>query len=443
MNSSLRWKCRCMGKAVFLAILLGFPGAVSLPLASCRVLQAQEELKLRPLRGPAGAKKGPNQRTAGATADKVTPEVSQLIRKVLAGRDAEQKAAEAKLRKRGLRVVPELRTWIRQVAGNAEKIEIVLRKILKDVAGDQGEIDLVSRESSAGQFFEQKLEEAQGHFEYGRHELARKMAEAIVRLDPASPLRFLCRRLIRKAMECKLKKELVTRIDADALVYEVGEAPQILFRVLNKSGRVARFEVRQGVVGELFIVFDKCLFDGSHITHSDRLPLRIKSRQQTVVLKPEAGWECEIDYKLPKDLPLRKIACRARFRVTFRPSRWEIEGDRDSNIPLTSEEMEIWIIPPGKKRKLEDPMKRLKLALLLEQSEDLFISGWLCVWAGKKDPDFNNHFLAVLIGNLGDIDRGRKPLLYELLRQASGQLFKSDVEWAKWWKARPVKKDAD
>ncbi len=94
MNSSLRWKCRCMGKTAFLAILLGFPGAVSLPLASCRVLQAQEELELRPLRGPAGAKRNPNQRAAGEIADKVTPEVSQLIRKVLAGRDVEQKAAE-------------------------------------------------------------------------------------------------------------------------------------------------------------------------------------------------------------------------------------------------------------------------------------------------------------------------------------------------------------
>ncbi|MEC9032548.1 MAG: hypothetical protein VYB15_11775, partial [Planctomycetota bacterium] len=113
------------------------------------------------------------------------------------------------------------------------------------------------------------------------------------------------------------------------------------------------------------------------------------------------------------------------------------------NIPLTSEEMEIWIIPPGKKRKLEDPMKRLKLALLLKQSEDLFISGWLCVWAGKKDPDFNNRFLAVLIGNLGDIDGALKPLLYELLRQASGELFKSDAEWVKWWKERPVKQGAD
>ena len=75
--------------------------------------------------------------------------------------------------------MPELRSWIRQVTGNAEKIEIVLRKILRDVAGDQGEIDLVSRESSAGRLFEQKLEEAQGHFEYGRHHLARKMASLL------------------------------------------------------------------------------------------------------------------------------------------------------------------------------------------------------------------------------------------------------------------------
>ena len=85
MNSSLRWKCRCMGKTAFLAILLGFPGTVSLPMASSRLLQAQEELELRPLRGSAGAKKGSDQRDTGATADKVTPEVSQLIRRVLAG----------------------------------------------------------------------------------------------------------------------------------------------------------------------------------------------------------------------------------------------------------------------------------------------------------------------------------------------------------------------
>ena len=186
-------------------------------------------------------------------------------------------------------------------------------------------------------------------------------------------------------------------------------------------------------VGKRSGVFDKCLIDGSHINQSERLPLRIKSREQTVVLKPEAGWECEIGYQLPKDLPLRQVACRARFRVTFRPSRWEIEGDRDSNIPLTSEETELWVIPPGKKRKLEDPMRRLKLALLLKQTEDIFISGWLCVWAGKKDSDFNDRFLEVLVGNLEDIDPVRKPLLYELLRQASGQLHKSDAEWSRWW----------
>lgn len=433
MNSNLRWKRRRMGSAACFAFLVVVLGLEPWPLCQGEVLRAQDGLELRPLGKSRASKKTADGKSLGGVADKVSSEVSQLIRKLLGGRDAEQEAAEARLRKRGLRVVPELRSWIRQVSGNVEKIEILLRKILQDVAGEQGEIDLVSRESSAGQFFEQKLDEAQVHFEYGRYELARKMAEAILELDRDSPLRFLCRRLIRKAKERKLKKELVTRVDADALVYEVGESPQIVFRVLNKSGSVARFEVRQGVVGELFIVFDKCLIDGSHITQSERLPLRIKSREQTVVLKPEAGWECEIGYQLPKDLPLRQVACRARFRVTFRPSRWEIEGDRDSNIPLTSEETELWVIPPGKKRKLEDPMRRLKLALLLKQTEDIFISGWLCVWAGKKDSDFNDRFLEVLVGNLEDIDPVRKPLLYELLRQASGQLHKSDAEWSRWW----------
>lgn len=440
MNSSLRRKSKRPGNTNFIASLVSFIGTALCLLACCGDARAQDAVELRPLPGLGVAKKAKGQDTSPDVADKVSPEVTKLIRKVLAGREAEQKDAEAKLRKRGLRVVPELRSWIRQVTGNAEKIEIVLRKILKDVAGGEGDIELATRASSAGLFFEQKLAEAQEHLEYGRYQLARKMAEAILELDRGSPLRFLCRRLIRKARERKLKKELVTRVDAGALVYEVGETPRIVFRVLNKSGNVARFEVRQGIVGELFIVFDKCLFDGSHITNSERLPLRIKSRQEKIVLKPDGGWECEVAYQLPKDLPLRQVVCRARFRVTFRPSRWEIEGDRDSNIPLTSEETEFWVIPPGKKRKLEDPLKRLKLALLLKQNEDTFVAGWLCVWAGKKDSEFNNRFVRVLIDNFGDVDRVRKPLLHELLRQATGMLFKTDAEWARWWKEETEKK---
>ena len=132
----------------------------------------------------------------------------------------------------------------------------------------------MARGSSAGQFFEQRLYGAQEHLSYGRYEMARKIAESILGLDRASPLRFLCRRLIRQARERKLKKELVTRVDAGALVYEIGEKPEIFFRILNKSGSTARFDIKQGIVGELFIGFDKCHFDGSHITnaHFPRLP---------------------------------------------------------------------------------------------------------------------------------------------------------------------------
>ena len=93
-------------------------------------------------------------------------------------------------------------------------------------------------------------------------------------------------------------------------------------------------------------------------------------------------------------------------------------------------------MPPGKKRKFEDPLKRLKLALLLKQNEDVFIAGWFCVWAGKKDPEFSNRFKGLVIDNLAEIDPALKPLFYELLRQSSGVSYKTDEEWGKWWKAQ-------
>ena len=440
MNPNLRWKSERMGKMVSVAFLVSLLVTGSFCPAWSGTIAGQDGVELRPLRGKDARKKVGSLGPGGDVADKVSPDVMQLIKKLLSGSDAERKGAEAKLISRGLRVVPELRSWIQQVNGKTEKIEIVLKKILRVVSGEQNSIDLVSRRSSAGHFFEQKLNEAQNHLSHGRYQVAREMAEAILHLDKSSPLRFLCRRLIRQAKEHKFKKELVTQVDAGALVYEVGEKPQIIFRILNKSGKRARFEVRQGIVGELYIVFDRCLFDGSHLTNSERVPLRIKGRQTEVVLKAEEGWECEIAYELPKDLPLRQVACRARIRVTFRPSRWEIEGDRDGNIPLSSEETEFWVIPPGKKRKLEDPLRRLKLALLLKQDEDIFIASWLCVWAGKKDPELNSRFHSVLIDNLVDIDPARKTLLYEILRQSSGMQFKRDVDWSDWWKEKAGEK---
>lgn len=440
MNSNRRLKSERPG---YVASVVLFASLLVVAQSFCMLgprARAQDELELRPLDGRDRGKKLRGKGGGGEIADKVSTEVLQLIRKMLSARGADQKKAEARILRMGFRVVPELRAWVRHVSGNTEKVEILLRKIFREVSGEKGAVDLVTRRSSVGQFFEQRLDEAQEHLRYGRYQAARKIAESILVLDRASPLRFLCRRLIRQAKERKLKKDLVIRVDAGALVYEVGEDPEIIFRVLNKSGKTARFDIRQGIVGEVFIGFDRGHSDGSHITMGERVPLRNRNIQQKVVLKPEEGWECVIPYKLPKDLPLRWIACRARFRVTFRPSRWEIEGDRDSNIPLTSEETEFWVLPPGKKRKFEDPLKRLKLALLLEQSEDVFIAGWLCVWAGEKDTELNNQFKGLMIDNLVDIDPMLKPLFHELLHQSSGLNYKTDAEWTKWWKARAGKK---
>ncbi len=440
MNSKCRLKSERPDKAEFTSFFTGLLAAAWLCGAICSGALAQEELEVRPVDRGDRAKQASGKKEGAGVAAKVSPEVAQLIRKMLSARGNDQKEAEARLLRMGLKVVPELRAWVHQVSGSTEKVEIVLRKIYRKVSGDKDAGSLVSRESSAGQFLEQRLYEAMEHLRYGRYQVARKIAESILVLDRDSPLRFLCRRLIRQAKERKLEKELVTRVDAGSLVYEVGEKPVIFFRVLNKSGSTARFDIQKGIVGELFIGFDRCHLDGSHVTNGERVPLRIKIAQQKIVLKPEEGWECAIDYKLPENLPLRQVACRARFRVVFRPSRWEIEGNNDSNIPLTSKETEFWVLPPGKKRKFEDPLKRLKLALLLKQNEDVFIAGWFCVWAGKKDPETNTRFKGLVIDNLVEIDPALKPLFYELLRQSSGVSYKSDAEWVKWWKAQGEKK---
>ena len=157
MNSNCRLKSERQDKAACISLFAGLLAAVSLCGVVCTRSLAQEELELRPVDRAERAKQAAKKKEGAGVAAKVSPEVTQLIRKMISVRGSDQKEAEAKLLRMGLRVVPELRAWVRQVSGNTEKVEIVLRKIFRKVSGDKDADALVSRESSAGHFLEQLL----------------------------------------------------------------------------------------------------------------------------------------------------------------------------------------------------------------------------------------------------------------------------------------------
>jgi len=364
--------------------------------------------------------------------NEVRPHVRKMIRKLLSGSKRERESARRRLIAVGIEALPDLRAWLRHVRIESEKVEAVAREVLSKASDTDVLPAAVSRDSSAALYFERKFLQAEEHMRYGRYDRARSIAEAILELDEGSPLRFVCRRLIRKATERKLLEKLEPRVDIESLVYEIGEKPKIMFRLQNRSKAKARFEIQEGVLGEITITIER-RFLGGHKSDVDRRPLRVTKRRHGVMIPAGQGWEIKFPYEIPKDLPLRNCVARIKFRATFRPTRWEIEGERDSNIPLTSIESEFWVIPPGKKRKLEDPLKRLTLALVLDRAEDLLVAGWFCAWGGEKDDEVNRRLLSTLIGALDDLDPKYHNLAGQLLRHASGVHHKTVDDWKKWW----------
>jgi hypothetical protein len=377
-----------------------------------------------------------------ATPEFVSPTIRRLLGRLVSKKPAERKAAERVIRKMGAAAVPDLRAWLGKVRLESERVEILLRSILSEVVGGELPPTAVSRDFSASVYFERKLRQAQEHLKYGRYNRAKRIAESILELDGNTPLRFLCRRLIRKAAVKKVSEKLEARVDVGSLVYEVGEKPEIVFRLQNRSGATARFEVRESVFGEVTITVERRFLNG-HRGHSTRMAMRLPQKYALVSLAPGQGWEFDIPFETPKDLPIQNVAVRVKFHAVFRPTLWEIEGEPDGNIPLRTVETEIWLIPPGKKRKFEDPLKRLTLALLFDRPEDFLIAGWFCAWAGERDRDLNLRLIDRLALEFEELDPKYHLLAHELLRHATGRIFKKPEDWTRWWRREKAARERE
>ena len=99
--------------------------------------------------------------------------------------------------------------------------------------------------------------------------------------------------------------------------------------------------------------------------------------------------------------------------------------------------------PPGKKRKFEDPLKRLTLARLLDRPEDFLIAGWFCAWAGERDRDLNARLIDRIALEFDQLDPKYHLLAHELLRHATGRIFKKPEDWMRWWRREKAARERE
>jgi hypothetical protein len=127
------------------------------------------------------------------------------------------------------------------------------------------------------------------------------------------------------------------------------------------------------------------------------------------------------------------VVVRVQIAAVFRPRRWELENEKDSNIPIHAAPAEFWIVPPGYKRTVESPEKRLVRAFIFGEHELFLVAGWLSVWAGERDPHVNEKLVDTLIGNLESLDAQRQRLAQRFLEVATGKNYDKREQWDRWW----------
>lgn len=365
-------------------------------------------------------------------------EVVQAIRDVLSSHPARERRGESLLKRMGLPVVPQLRYWVRRARFGAERVELLIQDIVEK---ELGSLDasaakrepLLSRDLSAADFFQRKLLEARERQKVGDYETARRIAEAVLLLDKDSPLAYELRRVARQSRERMVVRELEPRIEIRSLVYEVGEKPEVAFRLINRSRRPALVELERGVLGTMNVLVTRQFVDGNWKQDRQVANLLVSENVRTIALEPGESWAHPIPFHLGSDLPLAGVVVRVQFAATFRPKRWELKGEKDSNIPVKAAPAELWIVPPGHKKTIESPEKRLVTALFFGRHELLLVAGWISVWAGEDDPYVNEKLVALLIKNLDALDSHGQRLAQRFLAAATGKGYEQPKQWKKWW----------
>lgn len=369
-------------------------------------------------------------RTGRSEGETVGPEVLQALRRFLASDPAEEASGEQSLRLLGPKALPQLRAWASKVRHDLDRVS----KLIERLEGAPPSGAPPSRRT-VDEFLSQKLAECRQLVREGKYPDALALAEAGALLDRSGPYAWEFRRLARRAKERVVAAEkLEPAVDSSQLVYEVGEKPRLSFRLKNHDAKVARIRLDRGTIGEISSTVTRRWMDGSMKREETRLPVRIDSDVDQVLIGPGQTWERELALDLDESGLVGDCVARVQVAGRFRPARWTIERERDENIAISMNPLEFWIVPAGEADLCEKPLEKMVSALFFGKLRSFFVGGQIAVWVGEEDADFNEALVRSLMSGLDDMNPETSQMAVRWLREATGFDFGDDRgRWKAWW----------
>jgi hypothetical protein len=329
--------------------------------------------------------------------------------------------------------VPGLRVWVHGVRLDLDRVAA----LLADLEGEGGRTPSTEH-VTAGELFSRKIAECRALVRKGDYRGGLALAEAILLLDRQNPYSWELRRLVRRAKERLVATQVLEpSVEASKLAYEVGEKPNLLFRVRNHEARVARIRLDRGVLGDLSVTVTRQFMDGSLKRDENRVLVQVSEDVDQVLVGPGLAWENPLAIVGLEDLPQSETVVRVQVAGRFRPRRWTVEREDTENIGLPMSAAEFWIVPKGQVDLCDRPLEKLTAGLFFKDSETIFVGGQLAVWAGEEDAYYNEDLVKTLVESLDDLDPVGQKLADRFLSQATGRRQGSEpAAWKEWWRKK-------
>ncbi len=360
--------------------------------------------------------------------EKPSIEVRRAVRLLHSSKENDQRRGRNQLLLLGPAVAPQLRYWIRGLRENSAKVEDVLAVI----EGDGGRSARLSYHLE--QFFNDKFRAASSLKDRGEYQRAQRIASALLTLDPSQPGAWELRRFVSECARRIAAKELLEpSFVVERLVYEVGELPELVFRIRNHNHARARIHLEKGMLGRARVTMDVYSANGVSRRVEQQVMVRAAAPGDLIVIGPGRTWEQKVPLNLGEPLPLSGMVARVQVTGRFRPTRWTT-GDKNDNLSLSLPRTEFWIVPTGQSTLGDRPLQKLTAALLFDREAAFFVGGQLAVWVGQDDPIYNGKLVETLVAHLDTLSGPRLAGALRFLEQATGMGFGSEPEkWQRWW----------
>lgn len=373
--------------------------------------------------------------------------VKNAIEKVAQGQGAEVDEAVEKLVTIGPAALPaleqEIATRRKSILPFIAAIERIRIKWKLPGKSESAETDT---SPAPEEYFRRRFEEAKKLYEEKNFSKASIIAQAILALEPQTPMRRDLVNFVAKCEERMFQKTtLRVSIDLENSVVELGSDIEFSISIANLSGNTVELKSFSDS-SQPFVRLKRLdrLYAMNGDFRKDYFPVRVDI-PENIILKPGKAWIKKLVIPTSQTEINAKTFRRMSLEGHVRPGCLLVDG-KEAGRMLFFNTVTVAVVPKGYLETALTPLKALKQALkdatppclkrrYDDYKERIFISSHML------DREFHSEAVDIMVGRLRKVHDSAQRTLMVSLRAITGEMIPYEVEeWEEWYTMRELGK---